>query len=106
MAHNHGNEYQIRIVRKDGTEELSGWMNSTEEVAQTMMLTHRPQGTVCWLMVRNIMYPNCSGREQILEYPIMDIPSPRYNPHDSRYLQTVESRNRRASGFSALRHMP
>jgi len=28
MAHNHGNEYQIRIVREDGTEELSGWMNS------------------------------------------------------------------------------
>ena len=36
MAHNHGNEYQIRIVHEDGTEELSGLMNSTEQVAQAM----------------------------------------------------------------------
>ena len=28
MAHNHGNEYQVRIVHEDGTEELSGWMKS------------------------------------------------------------------------------
>ena len=41
MAHNHGNEYQIRIVREDGIEELSGWMNSTEQVAQAMLAVHR-----------------------------------------------------------------
>ena len=29
MAHNHGYEYQIRIVHEDGIEELSGWMNSS-----------------------------------------------------------------------------
>jgi hypothetical protein len=44
MAHNHGYEYQIRIVRQDRNEELSGWMNSTEQVAQAMAAVHRPQG--------------------------------------------------------------
>lgn len=33
MAHNHGNEYQIRMVHEDGTEELSGWMQSAEQLA-------------------------------------------------------------------------
>jgi hypothetical protein len=28
MEHNHGSEYQVKTVRRDGTEELSGWMNS------------------------------------------------------------------------------
>jgi hypothetical protein len=36
MAHNHGSEYQVRIVRGDGTEELSGWLNSAEQVAQAI----------------------------------------------------------------------
>jgi hypothetical protein len=36
MEHTHGNEYQIVIIHQDGTEELSGWMNSDEQVAQTM----------------------------------------------------------------------
>jgi len=26
MAHNHGSEYQVRIVRGDGTEELTVWL--------------------------------------------------------------------------------
>jgi hypothetical protein len=43
MAHNHGNEYQIRIVHEDGTEELGEWMNSEEQVAQAMAVG--PQGT-------------------------------------------------------------
>ena len=94
MAHNHGNEYQIRIVREDGIEELSGWMNSAEQVAQAMLAVHRPQGKTYWLLVRNIPCPDCSDREQILEYPIMDVPSPRYFPHDSCYLQVVGLKNR------------
>jgi len=28
LSHNHGNEYQVKIVHADGTEELSGGMNS------------------------------------------------------------------------------
>jgi hypothetical protein len=96
MAHNHGNEYQIRIIREDGIEELSGWMNSTEQVAQAMLAVQRLQGKSFWLLVRNILCPNCSDREQIWECPIMHIPSPRFIPHDSRYLQVVESRNQYA----------
>jgi hypothetical protein len=93
MAHNHGNEYQIRIVHKDGIEELSGWMNSTDQVAQAILAVQRPQGKTYWLLIRNILCPNCSDREQILEYPIVDVPTPRCIPHDSHYLQVVESRN-------------
>jgi hypothetical protein len=66
MAHNHGNEYQIRIVREDGIEELSGWMNSIEQTAQAMLAVRRPQGRTYWLLVRNILCPNCSDRERIL----------------------------------------
>jgi hypothetical protein len=106
MAFNHGNEYQIRIVREDGTEELSGWMDSIEQIAQALMLTHRPQGTACWLLVRNVLCSNGSDREQIVEYPIMDMPSTRYIPHDSRYLQAVTSKNRYAFGFTASKHTP
>jgi hypothetical protein len=39
MAYNHGNEYQIRIVHEDSTEELSEWMNSAEQVARVLILT-------------------------------------------------------------------
>ena len=89
MAHN-GNEYQIRIINEDGTVELSGWMNSTEQVAQAM--AHRSQGNASWLLVRR-------EDQIILECPITDIPSPRYGPHDSDYLVRVRSRDRYASGF-------
>ena len=58
MAHNQGNEYQVRIVREDGIEELSGWMNSAEQVAQTMLVVDRPQGKTYWLLVR----PSCSDQ--------------------------------------------
>ena len=98
MAHNHGNEYQIRIVHEDGIEELSGLLNSIEQVAQAMIAVHKPRDGTCWLLVRNIICPNCSDGGQVLEYPLMDIPSPRCIPHDSRYLQVVESKNRYGLG--------
>ena len=95
MAHNHGNEYQVKIVHEDGTEELSGWMNSEAQVAQAMAAVHRPQGNAYWLRERNVVCPNCLDREQrILEYPLTDIPSPRCSPHDSRYLLAVGYKNR------------
>jgi hypothetical protein len=106
MAHNHGKEYQIRIVREHGIEELSGWMNTTEQVAQTMLAVHGLQGKTYWLLVRNIICPDCPDKEQIMEYPIMQTPSPRCIPHDSRYLQVVEARNQYSLGFSASRHTP
>ena len=90
MTHNHGNEYQVKIIHEDGTEELSGWMNSQEQVAQAMAAVHRPQNKAYWLQERNVLCPNCPDREQrILEYPLTDNPSPRCSPHDSRYLRAV-----------------
>jgi hypothetical protein len=90
MAHNHGYEYQIRMVREDGIEELSGWMNSREQVAQAMLAVHQPQSKTYWLLVRNILCPNCAKREQVMESPIMHVPSPRHIPHDTRYMQPGE----------------
>jgi hypothetical protein len=93
MAHNHGNEYQLKIVHKNGAEELSGWMNSEEQVAPAMAAVHRRQGDAYWLRERNVVCPNCLSELRILEFPLMDIPSSRYSPHDSRYLVTVGSMN-------------
>ncbi len=95
MAHNHGSEYQVRIVRGDGTEELSGWLNSAEQVSQTIAVCHRPQDKAYWLLKRNVLCPNCLDRGQrVMEYPVADIPSPRCSLHDSRYLVEVGSKSR------------
>ena len=90
MEHNHGHEFQVKLVHKDRTEELSGWMTSEAQVNQTMAVIRRPQGTAFWLRERNVVCPNCLDREQrILEYPFANIPSQRCSPRDSRYLVTV-----------------
>ena len=95
MAHNHGSEYQIRIICGDGTEELSGWLNGEEEVAQAIAAHHRPQAKAYWLLERIVRCPNCLDRGQkVMEYPLADIPSPRCRPHDSRYLVEVGSKSR------------
>jgi hypothetical protein len=88
----HSNEYQIRVVHKGGAEELSGWMNSTEQVAQALASVRLPQGESYWLRVRNVFSPNYG--EQILEYPVTNFPSPRYSPHDFHYLQVMGLKNR------------
>ena len=107
MVHNHGTEYQVDIVHEDGTEELSGWMNSEEQVAQAMAAFHKPRGNAYWLRERNVLCPNCLDREQrIVEYPLTDIPSPRCSPHDSRYLLAVGSTDRYALVFTASWHTP
>ena len=95
MAHNHGNEYQVRVVHEDGTEELSGWMASEEQVAPAMAAIRRPQGTAYWLRGRPVRCPACLERDQGLwECPLVGIPSPRYSPHDSGYLLAAGWRNR------------
>jgi hypothetical protein len=95
MAHNHGSEYQIKIVHEDETEELSERMNSEEQVAQAMAEVHRRQIKAYWLLERNVLCPDCRDNEQrILEYPLTPIPCPRYSPRDSRYLVAVGSMNR------------
>ena len=107
MAHNHGNVYQIRIVHEDGTEELSGLLNSTEQVAQAMAAVDRLQGKDYWLLVRNVLCPNCLDMEQIIVgYPVTNIVSPRYSPSDSHYLLTVGLKDRYALDFSASKHTP
>jgi len=86
MAHNnHGNEYQVRIVHEDGTEELSGWMNSEEELAQALAKAHRAQGKTYWLRERNVPGSDCVDTEPeiIVECRISDSPSQRYRLHGS-----------------------
>ena len=96
MAHDHRNEYQVRVVHEDGTEKLSAWMNSVELLAQAMASLHRTQGKAYWLLERNVLCPDCFDKEQIIivECPIAGISSPRYRPHDSHYLLAVGSKNR------------
>lgn len=83
MAPDYGNQYRIRIVREDGIEELSEWMNSTEQVAQIMHAIHQPQHKQYWLLVRNILSTPSPDGEQIMEYPIIPSPSPRYRTRDT-----------------------
>ena len=96
MAHNHGSEYQIRIVHRNGTEELCEWMTNEELLAQTTAAAHRAQGDVCWLRERNVLCPDCFEKEQqiVVECPITGISTPRYRPRDSYYLVAVGSRSR------------
>jgi len=97
MGHNHGSEYQVRIIHQDGTEELSDWMDSVEQFAQALAAAVRSApGTAYWLRQRNMICPDCFDGEQpiIVECPITGIPSPRYSPHDSHYLMAVGSRSR------------
>lgn len=95
MAHNHGNEYQIRMVHADGTEELSGWMQSEAQVAPALAALHRPPGTAHWLRARTVLCPDCRARVQsVWECPLTGIPSSRYSPYDSGYLQAAGRRDR------------
>jgi hypothetical protein len=104
LSHNHSNEYQVKIVHEDGTEELSAWMNSAEQVTQVMATVHRLQGKGYWVRVRTVFGPNDLDREQrIVECPLADIPSSRCSPHDSLYLAAVGSRDRWAVGFTTSR---
>jgi hypothetical protein len=97
MAHNHGDEYQVKTVHEDGTEELSGWMNSEEQVARAVVAVHIPPGKAFWLRARYVLCPNCLDREQrIVECPLTDMASPRCSPHDSCYLVTAGLKNRHA----------
>jgi hypothetical protein len=103
---NHGNEYQIKIVHKDGREELSEWMNGTEQIAPAMVRSYRPQVKAYWLLVRNILCPDCSEKEQIIaEDTLAHIPFQRYMPHDSNYLLITESRDMYSLGFPASRRL-
>ena len=104
MAHIHGNEYQVIIVHENGAEELSGWMNSQDQLALAMAAIHRAQGNSYWLRERIVFCPDCVDQEQqiVVECPIAYTPSPRCRPHDSRYLVAVGSKNRYESVAVAM----
>jgi len=88
MAHEHGNEYQVKIVHTNGTEQLSGWMKSEEQIPQVMASVHMSPGKTYWLQRRNVVCPNCLDREQrILELPVTHVLSLRWQPHDSRHMR-------------------
>jgi len=71
MTHEHGSEYQLRIVHADETEELSGWMNRPEDVAQTITGLRGSPTKAYWLQVRNVLCLNCAHREQkVAEFPL------------------------------------
>jgi hypothetical protein len=96
MTHNHVNEYQIKTAHEDGTEELTLWMDSEEQLAQAMAAVHKIPGKAYWLRVRSVLCSECIDTEQqiVMESPITDIPSPRYCAHNSNYLLALGSRNR------------
>jgi len=96
MAHHHVNEYQIRTAYEDGTEEVTGWMDSEEQLAQAMATLHAAQGKAYWLRARNVHCTDCFDKERqvIVESLITGIPFTRYRPHNSNYLLALGSRSR------------
>ena len=65
MTHEHGSQYQVRIVHEDETEELSGWMNCQEEVAQAITRCRRSPAKAHWLQVRNIRGQHFSAKRYL-----------------------------------------
>ena len=96
MAHNHGSEYQVKVIHEDGTEALSKWIEHGN-VAHTMAALRKPQARVYWLRERNVTVaacPLCRDRETaIAEYPLTDCLSPRTSPHDSSYLVSTGAKD-------------
>ena len=84
MAHNHGSEYQVKVIHEDGTEVFSEWMEH-ENVEQTMAALRKPQARAYWLRERDVTLATCSlcrDRETaIAEYPLTDCLSPRSRLH-------------------------
>jgi len=71
MMQEHGNEFQVRSVYEDETEELSGWMTCQEEVAQAITGLRGSPAKAYWLQVRNILCVNCLHTEQkVVEFPL------------------------------------
>lgn len=96
MTHEHGSEYQVRIVHEDETEELSGWMNCPEKVAQAITGLRGSPARAYWLQVRDIFCFNCLHREPpIVEFPLT--PTTAENPRlprqtDRRIFGSASSR--------------
>ena len=95
MAHIHGNEYQVISVRRDGTEDLSEWLQSVEQIALAIAVSSKPQDRAYWVRARNIVCAACAGVEQmIMECPITNIPSARCGPLDPRRRMETGTKSR------------
>jgi two-component system, cell cycle response regulator CpdR len=96
LAHDHGSQYQVKVIHEDGTEALSEWMNHGN-VAQAMAVLRKPQVRSYWLRERNVIVAAClfcSDRETaIAEYPLTDCFSHRSRPNDSNHLASTGSRD-------------
>ena len=96
MAHDHGIEFQVKVIHEDGTEALSEWIEQ-ENVAQTVTALRKPQARAYWLRERNVRVPACplcrDKQTAIAEYPLTDCLSPRSHPLDSSYLVLTGSKD-------------
>jgi hypothetical protein len=73
MAHNHGAEFQVKVIHEDGTEAFSEWIEYGE-IAPTIAALRKPQARAYWLRERDVTIatcPLCRDREaSIAEFPL------------------------------------
>lgn len=94
MPHNHGSQYQVKVVHEDGAEALSGWIDHGN-VAQTMAALRKPQARAYWLRERRVTVADCplcrESEMAIAEYPLTECVSHGSRPHDSSYSASTGS---------------
>ncbi len=104
MAHNHGSDYQVKVIHEDGTETLSEWTGQGN-IPHILASLRKPRAKAYWLRERNITLADCAFCQDeevtIVEYPLTDGLSLRNGPHDSAYL--VSSGLKDASDLPAIR---
>jgi hypothetical protein len=86
MAHDHGYEYQVRIIHEDGTEELSGWMNGEEQLVRAMAAVHGTRQSLLASGTKRslsrLLQHGTDNHSGMSHYGFL---SPRHRPHDSQY---------------------
>lgn len=99
-AHDHGCEFQVKVIHEDGTEAPSEWIEHAK-VAQTMESFRKPHVRAYWLRERHVTVAACplcrDGETAIAECPLADCLSPRSHPHDSSFLVSTGSNIRSKS---------
>lgn len=92
--HNHGREYQLKVIHQDGTESLSDWIER-ECIASAMAALRKPQASAFWLRERNIAVATCplcrDRKTAISEYPLTDWLSPRSRTVESAHSTGAKS---------------
>jgi|SRR5579862_5517 len=101
MPHEHGFEYQVRIVYEDESEKLSGWMSCPEEAAHWISGPRRRQAKAYWLQVQDILCLNCRNclntGATIIEFPLAVIAVAK-----TRFPQQTESRDGHEQSRAAI----